>query len=141
MAETGNPVVEFSKENLIVVRKPYSQTLIKIDDDEEIKITDDFIPLIQFNLQQGSEVVLLGALKLKADLPKQCFSVFYEKGKDQKMDYYTCKDCKFNWICKPCAESCHKGHTITEYIMAHQPTWACCYCVKNKKCQIVNQKS
>lgn len=40
----------------------------------------------------------------------------------------------FEGICKSCAEVCHKGHNVVEYLHAHKPTWGCCYCVKKGTC-------
>ncbi|CAI8035154.1 hypothetical protein GBAR_LOCUS19748 [Geodia barretti] len=57
------------------------------------------------------------------------------------IDYFTCRDCGFNWVCQPCAEICHKGHSLVSYLRNHKPTWACCYCPKKKKCSIQDKPS
>jgi hypothetical protein len=44
-------------------------------------------------------------------------------------------------VCEACAKECHKGHTVVNYMPNHKPTWACCYCPKNRKCQIPNAKT
>jgi len=132
MKEKGNPIVSFSPSNIFV---------IKLLSAKEVPVIDENRPLIQYQVDHGSEIILKGDLQLKSDLPKECFSAMYEKGKEQVMDYYSCRTCKSNWICKPCADACHKGHDICEYILQHKPTWACCYCVKNKTCEIVNIKT
>lgn len=108
---------------------------------EQVILQDLHKPIREYDIPQGTTLELRGEFKLKSDRPKQCFSATFEKGKDMTMDYFSCKDCKFNWVCKPCAESCHKGHTIVEYIANHKPSWNCCYCVKHKKCIIVNSKT
>jgi len=108
--------------------------------DKEEEINDEYRPLSLYNILQGEELLLMGTIHLKSDLPKQCFTAIYEKGKDQSMDYFSCKECNSNWICRPCAENCHSGHSLSEHILNHRPTWACCYCVKNKKCKIDNIK-
>eukprot|EP01119_Soliformovum_irregulare_P019612 TRINITY_DN6250_c0_g1_i1.p1 TRINITY_DN6250_c0_g1~~TRINITY_DN6250_c0_g1_i1.p1 ORF type:complete len:279 (+),score=90.00 TRINITY_DN6250_c0_g1_i1:431-1267(+) len=105
-----------------------------------IELSDDLCPIHQYSLQQAVNLQLEGA-KFLMDMPKQCFSATFDKENPGTMDYYTCKDCKINWVCKPCMESCHKGHNVCEYIVNHKPTWACCYCVKMKKCTIENSKS
>jgi DNA polymerase II small subunit/DNA polymerase delta subunit B len=102
----------------------------------ESTVTDEERPVLQYGLEPGAEIVISGPLLLKSDEPKQCFKDVFEKDKGQVMDYYTCKDCKYNWLCKNCAETCHKGHNIAEYITNHKPTWACCYCAKGGKCQL-----
>ncbi len=58
------------------------------------------------------------------------------------MDYFFCKTCdkehKFP-ICKVCAERCHKGHLILDYVQANEEHPAICMCgfkghnIKNKK--------
>ncbi len=50
----------------------------------------------RYNVQNGSELQLMGPLQQQSDIPKKCFSVTFEKGKENVMDYYTCRDCKFN---------------------------------------------
>eukprot|EP01120_Amphizonella_sp_Union-15-10_P004310 TRINITY_DN1493_c0_g1_i4.p1 TRINITY_DN1493_c0_g1~~TRINITY_DN1493_c0_g1_i4.p1 ORF type:complete len:404 (+),score=63.82 TRINITY_DN1493_c0_g1_i4:75-1286(+) len=127
----GDPLVGFGKNISFTVKG----TL----DAGEISIGNR-IPIVQYGLMMGSEIIVKGELKLKSDQPKKCFKNLYEPNKGLVMDYYACKDCKFNWICKPCAETCHKGHNISEYIMHHTPNWACCYCVKNGKCTIFEKK-
>jgi hypothetical protein len=129
MADKGDPIVEFHKENFFLVKGTHGTTMVN----------DDLRPLLQFNIHPGCEVELQGQLQLKSDLPKVCFrAVPFEKG--MSMDYYSCKDCNSNWICKPCAETCHKGHKLTEHLFNHKPTWACCYCFKTKKCCIQNHE-
>jgi hypothetical protein len=56
-------------------------------------------------------------------MPKQCFCQTYEKDKEQPQDYFTCKNCKINWVCSACAKECHKGHEIVDYVQKHKPTY------------------
>jgi hypothetical protein len=49
--------------------------------------------------------------------------------------------CVYAQVCEACAKECHKGHTVVNYMPNHKPTWACCYCPKNRKCQIPNAKT
>ncbi|XP_064619931.1 E3 ubiquitin-protein ligase TRIM39-like [Lineus longissimus] len=93
-------------------------------------------PVLQFGVKPGSEVVLRGTVRCKSDMPKECFASSFKPGEPQTVDYFSCKDCGFNWVCRSCMEVCHKDHTVAPYIMQHQPTWACCYCPKKKKCVI-----
>jgi len=132
LMEMGDPLMSYNEDNIFVV-KDHSSGAEKVIEDEQR-------PLREYNIVHGDTFTLQGVLKLKSDQPKQCFSTTFDKSKNMVMDYFTCKDCKFNWICKPCTETCHKGHAISEYISNHRPTWGCCYCVKNKKCKIVDNK-
>jgi len=132
LLEMGDPILSYTSDNTFSIKE--------VSGPERI-VTSELKPLREFHLVQGDTLILKGKVQLKSELPKQCFSITFDKSKENVMDYFTCKDCKFNWICKPCAETCHKGHQISEYISNHRPTWACCYCVKNKKCSIVNNKT
>lgn len=97
----------------------------------------------------------------------ECFTLRFQKGGNQVENYFVCKDCKITWVrvvrvvrvpaaakvvltllhnrrtqvCEACAKECHKGHTVVNYMPSHKPTWACCYCPKNRKCQIPNAKT
>jgi len=136
LASIGNPLAGYSPSNIFVLIRRTS------DDKpgEEIVLMEDR-PIVQYKVEPGSDIALKGDVQLTGDIPKQCFTQAYDKANNaQKMDYYTCKDCKFNWICKPCMETCHKGHQVSVYILDHRPSWACCYCVKNGKCKIVKKK-
>lgn len=44
-------------------------------------------------------------------------------------------------VCEACAKECHKGHNVINYMPNHKPSWACCYCPKNRKCTIPNAKT
>lgn len=90
--------------------------------------------VLQLNIKPGSEIAIYGNVKCESDLPKRCFVECFKNGEQQKCDYFLCKQCGFQWICRSCMEVCHKGHEIMPYIMNHQPTWACCYCPKKKTC-------
>jgi hypothetical protein len=43
---------------------------------------------------------------MHSDEPKQCFKDVFEKDKGQVMDYYTCKDCKYNCKSDSCRVCC-----------------------------------
>ena len=131
MKESNNPIVDWKNIEFAIRR-----SLLDDESQDEI-IQDEYRPLLQYKIDPNTNIIIKGKLQLKSDLPKQCFSTTYEKGKDLTMDYYTCKDCKINWICKPCLETCHQGHSTVDYLKAHKPTWGCCYCKKNRKCKLV----
>jgi len=134
--ESNNPIVEFTADNYFIIKNQFAVAPIGKQENNDIIVKDEHKPLLQYNLQNGCELQLHGILQQLSDVPKKCFSVTFEKGKENVMDYFTCKDCKFNWICKPCVDHCHKGHNVSLYIEKHHPTWACCYCSKNKKCSL-----
>lgn len=60
-----------------------------------------------------------------SDAPEKCFSQTFKKDEGMRCDYFTCKDCKLNWICRRCSDCCHSGHKVVEYIMNHPATWVC----------------
>jgi len=122
IATMGDPMTAWTKENVFVVSK--GNVLVQAEN----------VPLIQYSLDPGSVITVRGKLHCFSDAPKQCFKTTFVKDAGMVMDYFACKDCSFNWICKSCAETCHKGHNVVDYIHAHKPTWACCYCVKKGTC-------
>eukprot|EP01114_Cavostelium_apophysatum_P021397 TRINITY_DN7451_c0_g1_i1.p1 TRINITY_DN7451_c0_g1~~TRINITY_DN7451_c0_g1_i1.p1 ORF type:complete len:397 (+),score=74.08 TRINITY_DN7451_c0_g1_i1:84-1274(+) len=128
--ETGDLFTGFNPSNRLVLRR----MLVGQDGkQEEVPIGDERLPLGHLQIQQGDQILVKGNIQQKSDLPKECFGSMPFVKDQSIMDYYTCKECKYNWICKPCAETCHKGHTLTEFFLKHKPTWACCYCKKNAK--------
>jgi len=90
-------------------------------------------------LKPNTNLIYLGDFKLKSSAPAQCLTFDYVGG--TVMDYFSCEQCGTNWICKPCAEYCHKGHTLLPYLQNKATTWACCYCYKNKFCKALNKDS
>ena len=103
-------------------------------------LTETCLPVIKFGLKTGSVIAVYGHLTCESDMPKECFATTFRKGHGSIMDYFSCEECSLNWICRPCMESCHQTHPVKPYIMNHQPTWACCYCPKKKKCTITNSE-
>jgi len=97
--------------------------------------------LTELNVRQGTQIHVLTNFRLKSEAPRPCFTYNYQKEKQEKCDYYRCKTCGFNWVCQACSIQCHKGHELTPFMMGHVPSYACCYCVKKKKCKILNIKS
>mmetsp|Transcript_3867 Transcript_3867/g.9465 ORF Transcript_3867/g.9465 Transcript_3867/m.9465 type:complete len:390 (-) Transcript_3867:101-1270(-) len=82
----------------------------------------------------GATLSFIGTMYLKEDVHDRCFSKVFDGGKKQRMDYFSCRDCKLTWICSVCARACHQGHQVDTYITGHVPTWACCYCMRSKRC-------
>ncbi len=71
------------------------------------------------------------------DIAVCCFAQEFKKGENQRVDYFKCSQCNINWICKNCAETCHKGHPIATYMLKFQPSYGCCYCsTKTDNCKI-----
>ena len=70
-----------------------------------IEIVDHDIPFSHYKVQNGSRVEIVGDIKFESDRPKTCFSFEWKEG--QKNDFFKCTQCKQNWICQTCAESCH----------------------------------
>jgi len=130
MEKKGDCVVQFDPSNVLKLVNGTDSS------EEGVLITDDNIPIIQFHPDPGALLILQGQLQCKSDAPQECFKQSFVKGANMKMDYFTCKDCKLNWVCKYCANTCHSGHKISEYIHDHTPTWACCYCGKIGKCNL-----
>jgi len=133
MEKKGDPIVGFEKSNILL--------LVNDTDGTKIPITDDTTPIVgHYHPDPGSTLVLQGHLKCKSDAPKQCFKQSFIKGANMAVDYYTCNTCNTNWICKSCADTCHKGHVIVDYLTQHVPSWACCYCVKIGKCSLYKKE-
>ena len=53
-------------------------------------------PIVQYDAQQGSELIIKGDILLESDKPKSCFTVTFKKG--DVVDYFRCKDCNINCI-------------------------------------------
>eukprot|EP01098_Paradermamoeba_levis_P011363 TRINITY_DN4857_c0_g1_i1.p1 TRINITY_DN4857_c0_g1~~TRINITY_DN4857_c0_g1_i1.p1 ORF type:complete len:456 (-),score=142.46 TRINITY_DN4857_c0_g1_i1:84-1319(-) len=132
LQESGNPLLSpFSASNLFVLKRKFEEKA------EDIVLFDENRPLVQYKIDPGDLIYLKGEVQLLSDKPKECFAANFVAG--TKVDYFSCKTCGINWVCRTCAETCHKGHVVTNYIMNHAPSWACCYCPKNKKCTILNK--
>lgn len=127
----------FSKCSPCEMNKIMADMLISGGSDSDVQILAEGCRLgLQYGMKPGSQIVIYGSLKLESDLPKKCFVEVFKKGEGQKVDYFSCQDCGFKWICRSCMEVCHQDHEMVPYIMGHQPAWACCYCPKKKKCKI-----
>jgi len=129
LAKKGDPVVSYDGVNEMVLINP--------SNGKEIIIDKQNIPIVQYRPEPGATLVLQGNFICNSDKPKECFKNVFTKDAGMRMDYFTCKQCKLNWLCKSCAETCHKEHIVTEYISNHLPTWGCCYCGKTGHCKLV----
>lgn len=143
MAERGDPIVSWGPDAVFRINGPLEAQGVAGDAAAvavAAAVMDDPVKALhQYGILPGSEIAAVGTLQLKSDMPRECFSVLFSKDKpDQRVDYFTCTDCKLNWVCRSCAEHCHKGHHIVPYILNHKPTWACCYCAKKSgRCKLV----
>lgn len=92
---------------------------------------------------QSTKVYLKAKIEFKSEEPVECITCTYKVDDPEQThyDYYSCKTCNINWICMNCNVGCHSGCQTLPHIMNHRPTYACCYCVKKKKCKIRNIKN
>ncbi|XP_065836834.1 uncharacterized protein [Oscarella lobularis] len=117
----------------VVIPEWNSEIANEMKDHEDVVFLEaGCYPLLQYKMRPGSELCVVGEVVMESDLPKQCFVVSFRKNTDQTMDYYKCRTCGINWICKNCSLVCHKDHLVSPYMAEHVPTWACCYCSKKK---------
>ncbi|XP_045216256.2 E3 ubiquitin-protein ligase trul-1-like [Mercenaria mercenaria] len=150
MIKKHNPVHEWQQDVRMFLFGPFA----KCSECEMEKIVNDYLTTgvliqdvqvitegcmlgLQYAMKPGSVILIYGTVKLESDLPKKCFVEVFKKGDtSQRVDYFSCNNCSFKWICRSCMEVCHSGHDVVPYIMQHQPNWACCYCPKKKVCRI-----
>ncbi|XP_041371626.1 uncharacterized protein LOC121385151 [Gigantopelta aegis] len=153
LQERGDPVLRWDYSGRIILVGPLSrcnQTELAavlsgpIDPDmypDVHQVTWQTKPIIQFGMKPGTEIVLIQCLKCESDMPKVCFVEQYKTQGSHPVDYFSCTQCGFNWICRSCIQICHQGHDTKPYVMNHKPTWACCYCPKKKKCHLLKPRS
>ncbi|CAG9325488.1 unnamed protein product [Blepharisma stoltei] len=130
----GDQVQEFGQGNYIV------HQAVQSGENDFIIIENPMDPIGKLDITPGSAIFFDGNILLKSDAPKQCFTLNFQKGQGMKTNYYHCSNCGISWICEPCAQSCHVGHNVKIAIPSHEPSWACCYCVKKGRCVIPNNK-
>jgi len=135
----GNAIVDFGQDSWLGIRRKSAAPAAGDAEKDLERVVDERITLHEMKVDPGSDVVLCGAVRLAKDAVAVCFSVTYEAGAE--VDYLHCKTCKLNWICAPCADACHSGHTLLPFRKAHKPSYAYCYCVKKKLCRIQNKNS
>ncbi|KAK3584719.1 hypothetical protein CHS0354_036496 [Potamilus streckersoni] len=149
MEANHNPVIEWENDVKVFLFGPFAKgsqmetQKIMSDISSSASDTSDVQEIreglrfgLQYSIKPGSEIVVTGHVKCESDLPKKCFSEVFKKDAEQKVDYFSCQTCNFNWICRSCMAVCHQDHNVAPYIMEHKPSWACCYCPKKKTCTI-----
>ncbi|XP_076465056.1 uncharacterized protein LOC143296922 [Babylonia areolata] len=97
-------------------------------------------PVLQCHMKPGSDLVLNNSVVCESDLPKICYAQQHKEQGPSTVDYFTCKQCNFKWICRSCIQVCHKDHDIAPLVFSHKPTWACCYCPKKKTCHLLQAR-
>lgn len=131
LALQANPVVMWDSEICYEVHPPNAPHFV---------ITDEKKSVMELGIVPGTNIVLKTKAACAMDLPKPCITLNF-KAEDQKAyTYYSCADCSLKWICEPCAQTCHKGHNLKEFLKNHVPQWACCYCLK-KRCIVPNKNN
>eukprot|EP00826_Nyctotherus_ovalis_P035738 TRINITY_DN3094_c0_g2_i1.p1 TRINITY_DN3094_c0_g2~~TRINITY_DN3094_c0_g2_i1.p1 ORF type:complete len:205 (-),score=56.46 TRINITY_DN3094_c0_g2_i1:137-751(-) len=103
-------------------------------------ITDEKKSVMELGIVAGSSIVLKTKAACIMDLPKPCITLNFKAEEKKAYTYYSCANCSLKWICEPCAQICHKGHSLKEFLKNHIPQWACCYCLK-KRCIILNKSN
>jgi len=111
-----------------------------IEKDAQVEVVPGVCPA-SLKLEPGCQFLIYGGIHLQSDERPKCFTALYQKGANQRVDYYRCKSCNSNWICQACAEHCHKGHELMMFMANHMPSYGCCYCLRKKKCVIENKKT
>jgi hypothetical protein len=67
--------------------------------DDMVWVARETVPMCELRLDQGCELVVAGTVAFESDAPARCFTLTYEKGKDQRVSYMRCVDFACNWIC------------------------------------------
>ncbi|CAI2369745.1 unnamed protein product [Moneuplotes crassus] len=144
--EWGNDVQIYIRGPLVVRKREEDKNEWDIDEGMDpdkvlgktMKVNNMLTTREKLGIQNGSTIEIYGTIKLKSDMPKKCMKVDFVKGQGEKYDYFKCNTCNLKWLCEACSECCHisQGHEIVPFLVDHTPDWACCYCVKKKKCFI-----
>ncbi len=133
-----NPVLKWGEVHYIILDPAHAHLSEVGPDFAAVVVSDEVKPLYECKVVPGSKILVQGAIMCASDAPKPCITHDFRKEEKKAYNYYSCDTCSLNWICEPCAQQCHKGHEIKEYLRAHVPTWACCYCMK-KACILPNK--
>eukprot|EP01100_Stratorugosa_tubuloviscum_P014811 TRINITY_DN8111_c0_g1_i1.p1 TRINITY_DN8111_c0_g1~~TRINITY_DN8111_c0_g1_i1.p1 ORF type:complete len:409 (+),score=115.40 TRINITY_DN8111_c0_g1_i1:53-1279(+) len=136
LIENNDDIKEFTIGNTFVLHRLVVELFGKIKKLDDPIILEESRTLTDYKIDFGCHIFLQGDVILLSDAPKKCFKLLFNNENKVKVDYFTCIDCKLNWLCKQCTEYCHSGHKIKNYTLNHLPTWACCYCSRSKKCQL-----
>ncbi|ELU01351.1 hypothetical protein CAPTEDRAFT_214224 [Capitella teleta] len=75
---------------------------------EVTELSDTSIPVMQYSMKSGSKLLIAGNFVLEKDTPKPCFRQ-KQVARPTTMNYYSCRECKKEFICEPCRKACHEG--------------------------------
>jgi hypothetical protein len=131
----GDPIIDISQDTLLLLRPPISNSL-ETHECTKVSAFENAFTLYSLHpsgrVPDGWCVQLQGKVTLHSQRAVPCIKEEFEANKNMKQDYYHCRDCQKNWICKGCSESCHKqkGHSVQLMVKGHLPRFACCYCSK-----------
>ena len=109
LAEKGNVLSEFAKENVFTIKRPLDGS----DASTETALTDETKTITQYKIEQGSLIALKGDVVfdkydlsyvlqgviltfLDSDKPKGCLTRWFVKDSNVLADYFTCVECKLN---------------------------------------------
>eukprot|EP00808_Paulinella_micropora_P007163 g58457.t1 len=95
----------------------------------------------ELGVRAGAEFVVSGNVQLHSVEPPKCLTAVWETEAQKLQDYFRCKTCNLNWVCKACSEYCHKDHEVCVFMKDHKPSFACCYCMQKRKCKIQNSRN
>eukprot|EP00826_Nyctotherus_ovalis_P065139 TRINITY_DN956_c0_g1_i1.p1 TRINITY_DN956_c0_g1~~TRINITY_DN956_c0_g1_i1.p1 ORF type:complete len:377 (-),score=114.85 TRINITY_DN956_c0_g1_i1:132-1262(-) len=129
-----DPIVKWAFDLCYVLTDPLTKTSTAVPRSEEAKT------LRELKVLHGTRVELKGDLLWESDIPKPCVTLNFRAEDKRAFDYFSCETCALNWVCEPCIQQCHKGHSYKSHMKDHVPTWACCYCLK-KECKLPNKKN
>lgn len=131
LEQQGNPVTSHNERCLFFLVRTFESA-----GQNTREMIQEAAPLGTLRMEPGSVLLWTGPVKLKSDVPLQCFALTYNKDKKEAVDYFSCQNCGINWICPSCVKVCHAGHKTAPYLKQHVPNWACCYCTKKNLCKI-----
>eukprot|EP01016_Furgasonia_blochmanni_P000880 TRINITY_DN1028_c0_g1_i1.p1 TRINITY_DN1028_c0_g1~~TRINITY_DN1028_c0_g1_i1.p1 ORF type:complete len:336 (-),score=29.44 TRINITY_DN1028_c0_g1_i1:45-1052(-) len=94
--------------------------------------------IAELGIAQGSRVFLLGEFLMQSEIQPECISYSFEG--PVNVDYYSCEDCKVNWVCTNCAKYCHQGHKLVMYMKDHTASSGLCYCYSKNLCKAINKR-
>ncbi|CAI2370284.1 unnamed protein product [Moneuplotes crassus] len=144
--EWGDDVQIYIRGPLVVKHKEEEKNEWDIDEGMDpdkvlgktIKVDSMLTTREKLGIQNGSTIEIHGTIKCKSDMPKKCMKVDFVKGAGATHNYFKCNTCNLKWLCESCSQACHlgQGHVIVPFLKDHVPDWACCYCMKKKKCLI-----
>lgn len=135
--DMGDPIVSFGADFGFSLKRPYAATATATADAKQPvaeKYTNLNVPIMELKIEPGSELQAAGEFTFASERKDPCFSVSFHA--DMRVDYFRCSDCSLNWLCTPCAKTCHQGHELRPFMVAHKPSYGACYCNRHKGCKI-----